>query len=990
MSDFLELTDQLRASVEQLNQVLQGDENTTVTINGEEKPSINKLIIDTLNSVVQLVTDAAADIDAVKYETTAAGIAATTNGQFFSVVSADDDAFLKLYKNNAGVAEFSKKYPNDKALDALYSTIVDEFFVNYVAAGDFIGGSPEMRSNSIGPPSAFVNLDNQQDLIERGYRKGIRWKLGNDFARAYTGIDINNKYIAGCVLIYSENPVNLPDAGNVILSEDGSGTLSVLTENIIGFMQLTPQLVLAYEYGRVDQVGAANILVGSSTAPTDNTRFATGFFATHKDIPFDIKALLSQVLIKDKLRLDSYKVSQSQGFSTPDDINNALTAYGSNGLPSALNNNFKKPFANEFVEGDFIAGVPQIRSGSKVADLAHITDFKTRGLSKGLNLRTTGNEFVLTHDIDELNGQYVLGAFYIHSEDEEFPVSSFVYSSTAGGSLKALSSPGYTLVPINDKFKLLLYKGQVNDNEAVNLVIGTTHQPVSPLLYTSGYYLITDKEEISFADAINNIFITDKCRQQIATNKIVEKPNLVLNGEDEDSYLIGYQGNNEIKRVVRPYPNADDFSQVKVFNFNGDYINEQVVKTGSDDVAPQRAMDTTIGANHGYSMGKYSANDHGKTDADIGSIYAIGAEKFVIVGINDSNSLWIAHQFNNSTNALISGVFNHLSGGADTSSFNGAYQSYSNLRPAFQNRKITVLADGKKVDIGNHNFKTNVKFIESYDVLSRDELISWFIEDRDANDFTPSGREASYTVSMVYEFDQYANCTIYSDIVFLKAINVQDLMFLQAMRQELDRYYIPKAAPFNQQSTDFDYAMIEPARKTSSNGLSSIYIDAAKMAENKIVDRYIGLNDDSATAFAMGYLPIKSASPDIRKPNTTDKAWEIRGNSDKMYPRVVDRENFVASVGECYSIIGYRNVFKRESGVTAKYPVKSSSGDYYYLDWHDISAAQRIELPNEYHGRELEIIEQLNVTLHTELVTDSISVSIDCVGSYAYLVFKTK
>ncbi|MBE0379172.1 sialate O-acetylesterase [Pseudoalteromonas prydzensis] len=125
MSEFLELTGDLKESINQLNQVLQGDENATVTINGVEKPSISKLIIDTLNSFVQLVTDAAADIDAVKYETTVAGIAGTIDGQFFSVVSDDDEAYLDLYLNDNGTAVFEKRYPSSVAISAILTDILN-------------------------------------------------------------------------------------------------------------------------------------------------------------------------------------------------------------------------------------------------------------------------------------------------------------------------------------------------------------------------------------------------------------------------------------------------------------------------------------------------------------------------------------------------------------------------------------------------------------------------------------------------------------------------------------------------------------------------------------------------------------------------------------------------------------------------------------------------------------------------------------------------
>lgn len=51
------------------------------------------------------------------YATTAAGLAATTSGKYFSVPSATSSEYLILYLNNAGVAVEQKRYPSSAVLD---------------------------------------------------------------------------------------------------------------------------------------------------------------------------------------------------------------------------------------------------------------------------------------------------------------------------------------------------------------------------------------------------------------------------------------------------------------------------------------------------------------------------------------------------------------------------------------------------------------------------------------------------------------------------------------------------------------------------------------------------------------------------------------------------------------------------------------------------------------------------------------------------------
>ncbi|MCP4589015.1 sialate O-acetylesterase [Pseudoalteromonas sp.] len=125
MSDFLKLTQDLSQAVDQLNAVLQGDENTTVLIGGEEKPSVQKQAIDAVNAKMQIVLNAVADIDAIKYQTISSGLAASPNGGFFSVVSASESRYLDLYQNENGVAVFKKSYPSNQAITEVAKEVLD-------------------------------------------------------------------------------------------------------------------------------------------------------------------------------------------------------------------------------------------------------------------------------------------------------------------------------------------------------------------------------------------------------------------------------------------------------------------------------------------------------------------------------------------------------------------------------------------------------------------------------------------------------------------------------------------------------------------------------------------------------------------------------------------------------------------------------------------------------------------------------------------------
>lgn len=70
------------------------------------------------------IADLAAQMSgAMIYLTTEAGILGTVSGGYFSVVSAESDEYLILYRNNSGVAAEVKRYPSDIAISGMNELI---------------------------------------------------------------------------------------------------------------------------------------------------------------------------------------------------------------------------------------------------------------------------------------------------------------------------------------------------------------------------------------------------------------------------------------------------------------------------------------------------------------------------------------------------------------------------------------------------------------------------------------------------------------------------------------------------------------------------------------------------------------------------------------------------------------------------------------------------------------------------------------------------
>ena len=104
------------------------------------------------------------------YETTAAGIAATTNGEYFSVPQASpSNAFLDLYENVSSVATFVNTYPSKYFFDALKSILTVDITsggvtltTNQAAYGYIVfTGSPASNQNIVVP-------NNWSGLVKNG------------------------------------------------------------------------------------------------------------------------------------------------------------------------------------------------------------------------------------------------------------------------------------------------------------------------------------------------------------------------------------------------------------------------------------------------------------------------------------------------------------------------------------------------------------------------------------------------------------------------------------------------------------------------------------------------------------------------------------------------------------------------------------------------------------------------------------------------------
>lgn len=458
-------------------------------------------------------------------------------------------------------------------------------------------------------------------------------------------------------------------------------------------------------------------------------------------------------------------------------------------------------------------------------------------------------------------------------------------------------------------------------------------------------------------------------------------PGLLVFNPNGESFVSGSGLGYTVRRGILPFP--DHRSSHPVWNFTRDFIDGVEVRAGSDDVAPDHVLGDTVAGNHGYTSSLLTIEDHPFTQADVGSIWLINGAQRVLVEVYDADHVVMTNR--SSSGRPGAGTFTHVSGGLVTGNVLATASVAWQWRPSFQNHSIEVFVDGKKIPLsGSYGFNHAVSFIEKYEILSKSELVDW-VEIHGASGGLPSDLDPSYSITNIYTFDIYGQCTIQQDRAFLKPVPVRDFMMLQASQGGMTTYYVPKSLPFERAGATVNYARGVPASLTSDgNGTVSFTPDVCE-SEGQLADRLIATNSNGS--FAIGFLPIYLAEPAVRRAQITQDAIRVQGGTNKVYFQSIMRGDYVANAGDVYRSVGYRNVFRPgEKG--SHYMVAFDGGLYSFSDWRDFSGLDEITFPASFTGRKLEVLESRGATIFSGWVSPNMKVRVDALDDYAYLIVR--
>ncbi len=229
----------------------------------------------------------AASLSASVYEDTASGLASTVDGEYFNVVSSDDENYLDLYKNESGVAVYKKSYPTTEVLEEVKVEIEErDNFLGSSGMAVFTGASDLIPVLSDSDLRLIMWFDKEKQRLDG---LGIGDNYARDFNQAsYSGSDYYALLTdaSGRVLVgYDPSRDEIVGAGlnkkfddiDDAINNIAIGSTYLFTEKTqLALKPITKSINQIVSYGQSLSIGAKGEPVISTTQPYSNLTFAGG------------------------------------------------------------------------------------------------------------------------------------------------------------------------------------------------------------------------------------------------------------------------------------------------------------------------------------------------------------------------------------------------------------------------------------------------------------------------------------------------------------------------------------------------------------------------------------------------------------------------------------------------------------------------------------------------------------------------------------------
>lgn len=429
-----------------------------------------------------------------------------------------------------------------------------------------------------------------------------------------------------------------------------------------------------------------------------------------------------------------------------------------------------------------------------------------------------------------------------------------------------------------------------------------------------------------------------------------------------------------------------------MFNFSSSTIKGVTVGS-SDDVAPMHILNFTMGANHGYSHVIATIPAHGLTNIDIGTEFEKGGIKYYPLRIIDENTVAFLSE---NSGTMANPAFTTLSTGTITrgaETFTITDRSNAQLYPSIGelNKYIFVNNEVKEVDENEQGNTNKLEVVENYVIYDPTTVLNNTIARAGQPQEPTMIGEGNVRVNNIYRFVNNA-CLVFANVQFLKEIAFADIMVTQAVRispSNATQYYVPNSNPLNG-SVD----LRKPTVIAWSSSIPTTHVINANQPDPlNPPNRVIQYNGN--VGFMLCYILTRGQGKNIHE--YTNRTFEIRNNSGKVYPHPVEgtKVGSVTDVGDAYSVAMarvYTDLNKTRIGNRLSiFQFEVDDEIHVYIDYSG-SMIDKVNLEDfSLNGKKIEVLESSNAVLKTNIYNNGLIINANYVeGETCYIVLILK
>lgn len=332
-------------------------------------------------------------------------------------------------------------------------------------------------------------------------------------------------------------------------------------------------------------------------------------------------------------------------------------------------------------------------------------------------------------------------------------------------------------------------------------------QIVQADLFIKGFYLmITDCEgKTQRLDVANTNNIIGRSYIHTMPEKKVEtasSTSMICQIKDNDIFVRSrnFDGKNDIYWQLKKahtsnnrFFNISQIWTIPTTNADNSTSGRQFWKSASDDISPIQVWGEHLGGNHGYNcVDKLTVTGHGKTNADIGSVWTdIKGNSYVLVFVYDANKLGVVRynedmkatgkmECNKKVGDITSGstTLSHKSGATNTADISIEKQEKEQLWRCSNNHVLKLYVDGieKNLNVDAVYLGDRVEILAEYDVIFVPAMLDYLIANVGKNTNESQHDEAIqdhyYRLSTRYQFNRNGSLTQYHTYTIYKTFAV--------------------------------------------------------------------------------------------------------------------------------------------------------------------------------------------------------------------------